>query len=143
MDINIQEYTQNRTIENMSVEINTDEQSNKLLLSKLVTNKNIFTELNDAVSSESEEDMISTDDSKIYRTIFGYVLNELIFESKIKQKNIRIFKLIQENILKEILLKKLIQDKNNLNKKIKTYYYGYKVWKNLTDEYCEELDLIE
>jgi len=140
MDINIQDYTQDRKKENMSVEINSDGELTKLSLSKLVTDKNIFTELNDADSSESEED--NTTD-KVQKTIFSFVLNELIFKSKIKQKNKKIVKLIHENILKELLLRKLIQDKKTLNKKIKTYYYGYKVWKDLTDEPYEELDLIE
>lgn len=141
MNVNIQEYTQTRKKENMSVEINIDEQSNKLSISKFVTNKNIFNDINNAVSSESEEE--DSGDNKVHRTIFKNVLNELDFKLKIKDKNKKIIKLIHENILKEILIKKLIHDKSRLNKKIKTYYHGYKVWKNLTDEPCEDFDLIE
>ena len=42
MDINIQDYTQDRKKENMSVEINSDIETAKLSLSKLVTDKNII-----------------------------------------------------------------------------------------------------
>lgn len=142
MDINIQDYTQDRKKENMSVEINMDENSNKLSISKFITNKDVFSELNEAVSSESDEDNTTTK-IRHHRIVFKYVLNELLFKIKIKQKNKKIIKLIHQNILKELLLRKLIQDKIKLNKKIKTYYYGYKVWKNLTDEPYEELDLVE
>jgi hypothetical protein len=136
--INIQEYTQDRDTENISVEINSEEQSHTLSFSSLKTNKKIFIDINDAVSTDSEEDTY-----KIYKLLYSNIISQLILKVHLENRNKKIFKLIYENTLKEMLLKKHKRDKHLLNDKLKKYYLGYSVWKSLLLEPYENLTLIE
>ena len=136
--INIQEYTQDRDTENISVEINSEEQSHTLSFSSLKTNKKIFIDINDAVSTDSEEDTY-----KIYKLLYSNIINQLILKVHLENRNKKIFKLIYENTLKEMLLKKYKRDKHLLNDKLKKYYLGYSVWKSLLYAPYENLTLIE
>jgi len=137
-NINIQEYTQIRDNENISVEINSDEQLNMFSLSSLTTNKKIFVDINDAVSSDSEEETY-----KIYKVLYGHIVNQLILKVQLDNKDKKIIRLIYENTLKEMLLKKYAYDKQLLNNKLKNYHLGYTVWKSLLLEPYENLSLIE
>ena len=136
--INIQEYTQDRDTENISVEINSEEQSHTLSFSSLKTNKKIFIDINDAVSTDSEEDTY-----KIYKLLYSNIINQLILKVHLENRNKKIIKLIYENTLKEMLMKKYKRDKHLLNDKLKKYYLGYSVWKSLLYEPYENLTLIE
>lgn len=139
-NINIQEYTEDRRKENISVEFNSDEQLRTLSFSSLKTNKKIFIDINDAVSTDSAEE---EDNNKFYKLLYSRIINQLILKVHVEKKNKKIIKLIYENTLKEMLLKKYKKDKQLLNNKLKNYYLGYSVWKSLLLEPYENLTLIE
>ena len=135
-NINVEEYIEQRKLENISVEINKNEQNIKSF-SKTTskTTKNIFTDIHNTIYKESIEDK----DEKIIKLTYLLSLEEM------KRINLKkdISKLKYENTLKELILKKNLKDKENANAKLKTYHFGYKVWKALLGDKVEKLTLIE
>jgi hypothetical protein len=107
-------------------------------LSSLTTNKKIFVDINDAFSSDSEEDTY-----KMYKILYSHIINQLILKVQLNNKDKKLIKLMYENTLKEMLLKKYAYDKKLLNNKLKNYHLGYTVWKSLLLEPYENLILIE
>ena len=142
-DFNIKEYTEYRKSENISVEINENEQDIKTF-SEIPSNifKNIFTDIDKIIYEETSEEK----DEKIIKLTYSLSLQEIKYIKLKRDKNTLIYinnKLKYENTLKELLLKKNLKDKEYANTKLKTYHLGYRVWKSLLGDPAEELSLIE
>ena len=142
-DFNIKEYTEYRKSENVSVEINDNEQDIKTfseIPSKL--SKNIFTDIDKIIYEETSEEK----DEKIIKLTYLLSLQEMKQINLKRDKDNLLYinnKLKYENTLKELLLKKNLKDKEYANTKLKTYHLGYRVWKSLLGDPAEKLSLIE
>ena len=143
-NINIQEYTECRKSENVSVEINENEINTSKIFSQMKgkSTKNIFTDIYNTIYEETTEEK----DEKIIKLTYLLSLQEMKQINLKRDKDNLLYinnKLKYENTLKELILKKNLKDKEYVNTKLKTYHLGYRVWKSLVGDPSEELRLIE
>ena len=143
-DINIQEYTDYRKSENVSVEINENEINTSKIFSQIKpkSTKNIFSDIYKTIYEETSEEK----DEKIIKLTYLLSLQEMKQLNLKRDKDNLLYinnKLKYENTLKELILKKNLKDKEYANTKLKTYHLGYTVWKSLVGDPSENLTLIE
>ena len=143
-DINLQEYTDCRKSQNVSVEINETEINLSKIFSEIKpkSSKNIFSDIYNTIYEETSEEK----DEKIIKLTYLLSLQEMKQINLKKDKDNLLYinnKLKYENTLKELILKKNAKDKEYANTKLKTYHLGYLVWKSLVGDPSENLTLIE
>jgi hypothetical protein len=131
-EINIEEYTSDRQKENISVEINENENLDINYFKNTRSNVNDVHNMHKVIYAEDK-------DEKITRLTYLLTLEEMKRNNLLYNNN----KLRYENVLKQIIIKKHIKDKELVNKKLKLYYFGYKVWQGLLGYKPENIILIE
>ena len=131
-EINIEEYTSDRQKENISVEINENENLDINYFKNTRSNVNDVHNMHKVIYAEDK-------DEKITRLTYLLTLEEMKRNNLLYNNN----KLRYENVLKQIIIKKHIKDKELVNKKLKLYYFGYKVWQGLLGYKPEYIILIE
>ena len=107
-EINIEEYTSDRQKENISVEINENEKLNINYFKNTQSNVNNVHNMHKIIYDEDR-------DEKITRLTYLLTLEEMKRNNLLYNNN----KLRYENVLKKIIIKKHIKDKELVNKKLK------------------------